>query len=212
MANSPIHFLKGLTLYFLKKYGGHVKEVAKCQKFWTYCSYHPHHKKALNLCAVIHAFSFCTFLDILIMVLTSNLVEILISGVLRPHELLVTLQWISVISWPMITHVLSVRFRTNLTEIFIRGSTDLINSWSYLIEFPSYSGLWLAIHFPCILDKLVEIMIRGSSDLIKIWSYVVEFPSSSEGLSTCCTFQDKLLMGLASSFVKIFIRVVHIFD
>ena len=145
------------------------------------------------------------------MVLTSNLVEILISGVLRPHRLLVTLHWISVISWPLIDHVLSVRFRTNLMEIFIRGSRDLINSWSHFIEFPSYPGLCLAIHFPCILDKLVGIMIRGSSDLIKIWSYFVEFPSSSDFLSTCCTIPDKLLMGLTSNFVKIFIRVVHIF-
>ena len=161
---------------------------------------------------VIHAFSFCTFLDIPIMVLTPKLVEILISGVLRPHGLLVTLHWISVISWPLIDHVLSVCFRTNLMEIFIRGSTDLINSWSHFIEFPSYPVLWLAIHFPCILDKLVGIMIRGSSDLIKIWSYVIEFQSSSDCLSTCCTFPDKLLMGLTSNLVKICIRVVHIFD
>ena len=159
-----------------------------------------------------YAFSFCTFLDILIMVLTSNLVEILISGVLRPYELLVTLHWISVISWPLIDHVLSAHFRTNLVEIFIRGSIDLINSWSHFIEFPSYPGLWLAIHFPCILDKLVSIIIRGSSDLIKIRSYFVEYPSSSDYLSTCRTFPDKLLMGLTSNFVKTFIRVVHIFD
>ena len=145
------------------------------------------------------------------MVLTSNLVEILISGVLRPHGLLVKLHWISVISWPLIDHVLTVRFRTNLIEIFIRGSTDLINSWSHFIEFPSYPSLWLAIHFPCILDKFVGIMIRGSSDLIMIWSYFVEFPSSSDCLSTCA-FSDKLLMGLTSNFVKIFIRLVHTFD
>ena len=146
------------------------------------------------------------------MVLTLNLVEILISGVLRPHGLLVTLHWISVISWSLIDQVLSSRFRTNVVEIFIRGSTDLINSWSHFIEFPSYPGPWLAIHFPCILDKLVNIIIRGSSDLIKIWSCFVKFPPSSDCLSTCCTFPDKLLMGLTSNFVKIFIRVVHIFD
>ena len=146
------------------------------------------------------------------MILTSNLVEILISGVLRPPGLLVTLHWISVISWPLIDDVLSARFRTNLMEIFNRGSTDLINSWSHFIELPSYPDLWLAIHFPCILDKLVGNKVRGSLDLIKIWSYVVEFPSSSDCLSTCCTFPDQLLMGLTSNFVKILIRVVHIFD
>ena len=111
------------------------------------------------------------------MVFTSNLVEILISRVLRPHGLVVTVHWISVISWPLIDHVLYACFRTNLMKIYIRGSTDLINSWSYFIEFPSYPGLWLAKHFPCILDKLVGIVIRGSSDLIKILSYFVESPS-----------------------------------
>ena len=144
--------------------------------------------------------------------LTSNLVEILISGVHRPHGLLVTLHWISVISGLLIDHTLSAHFRTNLVDIFIRGSTDLINFWSHFIEFPSYPGLWLAIHFPSILDKLAGIIIRGSSDLIKIWSFFVEFSSSSDCLSIWRTFPDKLLMGLTSNFVEIFITAVHIFD
>ena len=123
--------------------------------------------------------------------LPSNLVEILISGVYRPHGLLVTLHWISIISWPLINNTLPAHFRTNVVEIFIRGCTDLLNFWSHFIEIPSYPGLWLAIHFPSILDKLVGIIIRGSSDLIKIWSYIVEFSSSSDCLSTC-TFPEKL--------------------
>ena len=139
--------------------------------------------------SVMH--SFWTFLDILIMGLPSNLVEILIIGVHRPHGLLVTLHWISVISWPLKDHTLSVHFRTNFVEIFIRDSTDLIYFWSHFIEFPSYHGHWLAIHFPWILDKLVGIIIRGSSDLIKIRSYFVEFSYSYESLSTCRTFPEK---------------------
>ena len=106
----------------------------------------------------------------------------------------------------------SEHFRTNLVEIFMRGSTDLINFWPHFIEFPSFPGLWLVIHFPCILDKLVGIIIRGSSDLIKIWSYFIEFPSSCDCRNTCCTFPDKLFVGLTSNFVEIFITVVHIFD
>ena len=156
--------------------------------------------------------SFWTSLDILIMGLTSNLVEILISEVHRPHGLLVSLHWISVIPWPLIDHTLSAHFRTNLVEIFISGSTDLINFWSHFIEFPSYPGLWLAIHLPCILDKLVGIIIRGSSELIKIWSYFIDFSNSADCLRTCCTFPDKLLMGLTNDFVEIFFAVVHIFD
>ena len=122
--------------------------------------------------------------------LTSNLVEIIISGVHRPHGLLVTFHWISVISWLLIDHTLSAHFRTNSVETFIRVSTDLINFWSHFIEFPSYPGLWLALHFTCILDKFVGIIIRGSSDLIKIWPYSVEFSSSSDCLSTCRTFPE----------------------
>ena len=143
--------------------------------------------------------------------LTSNLVEILISGVHRPHGILVTLHWISVISWPLIKHAHSVHFRANWLKIFIRGSRDLINFWSHFIEFPSYASLWLAIHYPCILDKLVGIIIRESPDLIEIWSYFIEFSSSSDCLSTCRTFPDKLFIWLTSNFVKIFIKVVHIF-
>ena len=161
---------------------------------------------------VCYAFIFWTSLDIQIIGLTSNLLEILISGVHRPHGLLVTLHWISIISWPLIEHTLSVHFMTNLVEIFIRVSTDLINFWSHFIEFPSYPGLWLAIHCPCTLDKLVGIMNRGSSDLIKIWSYFVEFSHSSDCLSTCRTSVDKMLAGLISNFVEIYITVVHIFD
>ena len=51
--------------------------------------------------------------------LTLNLVEILIRRVHRPHGLLVTLHWISLILWPLIDHTLFVHFRTNLMEIFI---------------------------------------------------------------------------------------------
>ena len=135
-------------------------------------------------------------LDILIMGLTSHLVEILINEVHRPHGRLVTLHWISVISQPLIDYTLSAHFRTNLVEILIWGSTDLINFRSHFIKLPSYPGLWLAIQFPCILDKLVGIIIRGSSDMIKIWSYFVDFSSSPDCLKTCRTFPDKLLMGL----------------
>ena len=161
---------------------------------------------------ICYAFSFWTSLDILIMGLSSNLVEILIRTVHRPHGLLVTLHWISLILWPLIDHTLFAHFRTNLMEIFIRGSTDLLNFWSHISEFPSYPGLWLAIHFLCILDKLVGIIIRGSSDLIKFCSYFIEFSYSSDCLSTCRTFPDKLLVELTSNFVEIFITVVHIFD
>ena len=138
----PPYIFWKVKLYFLKKSGGHVKEVAKCQKFWTNSSYYPHHKMALNWRMFIpSSASFWTFLDILIMGLTSNLAEILISGVHRPHGLLITLHWISVISWPLIDHTLSAYFRTNLVEIFIRGCTDFTNFWSHFIEFPSYPGL-----------------------------------------------------------------------
>ena len=53
---------------------------------------------------VCYAFRFWTLLDILMMGLTSNSIEMLISGVHRPHGILVTLRWISVISWPLINH------------------------------------------------------------------------------------------------------------
>ena len=143
--------------------------------------------------------------------LTSNLVKILISGLDRPHGLLVTLQWISVISWPLIDLTLSVHSGTNLVEIFVRGLRNLISFWSHFIEFPPHPGVLWAIHFPCFLDKLVGIIIRGSSDLIKIWSYFIKFSSSSDCLSNCRTFPD-MFMGLTSNFVEISITVVHIFD
>ena len=101
----------------------------------------------------------------------------------------------------------SAHFRTNLVEIFIRGSTDLINFWSHFIELPSYPDLWPAIHFPCILDKLLEswvipqIWLRfGHASLnfhlpLIVWALTAHF-------RTNCSWV----------FVKIFIRVVRIFD
>ena len=65
---------------------------------------------------------------------TSNLVEILINRFLRPHGIVVT-------SWPLVDQALSTHFMTNLVEIFIRGSTDLINIWLHSIEFGSFPGL-----------------------------------------------------------------------
>ena len=142
------------------------------------------------------------------MVLISNLVEILISGVFRPHGLLVTLYCISVISWPLIDHILFAHFRTNLVEIFIRGSTDLIDFWLHFIEFPSCPGLWLGIHFPSIFDKLLEL----SRGIPQIWLRFGHTSLSSHLLLIVWALAAHFWTKCSWVFVKIFIRVFNIFD
>ena len=83
--------------------------------------------------------------------------------------------------------------------------------WKYSLGVPQ-TGLTLAtLHRISILlafdwpyafhafGQTFGIIMRDSSDLIGIWSYFVEFPSSSDCLSTCRTFPDKLLMGFCEN-------------